>query len=112
MGIRKRKIITTVGPASFYKKNPDLDKEDIKTFVGYRVNILASKHPSWGYEKLFSELGEDVRSKLGLKNLAKKIDDKRKKKPAFVKKIKSKSSVKKEESTSLSKEINELLPKG
>ena len=96
----------------FYKDNSDLATKEIQPFVGFRASQLAAEHPDWSYEKLFKELGDDVRENLGLKKKAVELENGRKKKPAFVKKQKSKkpSSSSEKEETGIQKEIDKMMP--
>ena len=106
--VQERQRLTDIAD-KFYKKNDDLVNH--KAFVGFRVNMLANKHPDWSYTKLFDEVGDDVREQLGLKKMAKKIEkDRQKKKPAFVKKTKTKGKgAEKETRTDTQKEIDDLI---
>lgn len=54
--------------ADFYNTNKDLIPH--KQFVGYTVNDLMGKNPDWPMTKVFSELGKEVRSRIGLKQQA------------------------------------------
>lgn len=51
--------------AEFFKKNEDLLPH--REFVGYVANDLAGRNPDWSLGRLFEELGEEVRKRLGLK---------------------------------------------
>ena len=52
----------------FYKSNVDL--ATMKPFVSFVANDLAAKNPSWDTNKLFTELGKEVRTRAGLKAAA------------------------------------------
>jgi hypothetical protein len=76
-------IAVNMGAAKFYQDNPDLG--DKKEFVGYVTNDLIGKNPDWKMDKLFSELGKEVRTRLGLKEKATTVDRKATvARPAFV----------------------------
>lgn len=49
----------------FYTENKDL--ADKKAFVGHVANDLMGKNPGWTLDKLFGELGKEVKTRLGVK---------------------------------------------
>jgi len=53
------------GIDKFYTENKDL--ADKKQFVGHVANDLMGKNPGWNLNKLFGELGKEVRTRLGVK---------------------------------------------
>lgn len=76
-------ITVQTAKAKFYTDNADL--ADKAQFVGFVANDLMGKNPDWKIDKLFSELGKEVRTRLGLKEKA--ADGDRKgagARPAFV----------------------------
>jgi len=101
---QQTRITTLVN--QFYTDNPDLNK--FRPFVGSRLKTLASKHPDWSPEKMFEELGPDVRVQLGMRPKDSTKVEGKSKKPAFAKKPKVKGTVK-EENENLSGQEKEVL---
>ena len=52
----------------FFDANKDLTPH--RQFVGFVSNDLMGKNPGWSMDKLFSELGKEVRTRIGLKQQA------------------------------------------
>ena len=52
----------------FFDSNKDLATH--RQFVGFVSNDLMGKNPGWTTDKLFSELGKEVRTRIGLKQAA------------------------------------------
>jgi hypothetical protein len=95
----------------FFAANKDLAKH--KQFVSYVANDLGGKNPSWTVSKLFTELGGEVRKRIGLKAQAGGAapESKPTGKGAFPPTGKgARPPVKKpEQLTKLEKEINDLI---
>jgi len=53
--------------AEFYRENKDLVGN--KAFVGIVANDLAAKNPGWNMEKIISELGTEVRTRLRMSGI-------------------------------------------
>jgi hypothetical protein len=74
---------------AFYTDNEDLLKH--KPYVSFTAGQLASKHPDWDETKIFENLASASRKGLGIKEQARKVEDKRtKKKPALPDKTRTK----------------------
>ena len=54
----------------FFTSNKDLEAH--RQFVGFVSNDLMGKNPDWTVTKLFGELGKEVRTRIGLKQVADK----------------------------------------
>lgn len=61
--------------SKFYEANSDLKSH--KKFIGLVVNDLTSKNPDWNLDKLYEEVGPEVRKRLGLKVKALEKEEKK-----------------------------------
>jgi hypothetical protein len=106
----KEQIPVIMKTEEFFKENSDLT--DKRQFVGYVANELSGKNPEWKLDKLFSELGKEVRTRLGLKQEAQqKVTESRK--PAFARSGGSrKPSDAQLDPDSLEFQIADILPGG
>lgn len=62
--IVKSQVEVTTKVNSFFADNKDLLAH--REFVGFVSNDLQGKNPSWTLDKLFGELGKEVRTRIGL----------------------------------------------
>ena len=62
--IVKSQVEVTTKVNSFFADNKDLLAH--RQFVGFVSNDLQGKNPSWTLDKLFGELGKEVRTRIGL----------------------------------------------
>ena len=96
---------------AFYTDNEDLLKH--KPFVSFTAGQLASRHPDWDETKIFENLASSARKGLGIKEQARKVEDKRsKKKPALRDKTRTKRRRTGKESdkrTPVQKDIDTLM---
>ena len=95
---------------AFYTDNEDLLKH--KPFVSFTAGQLASKHPDWDETKIFENLASASRKGLGIKEQARKVEDKRKKtKPALRDKTRTKRRRKgnKDKRTPMQEDIDTLM---
>ena len=106
----KEQIPVIMKTEEFFRDNKDL--ADKRQFVGYVANELSGKNPDWKLDKLFTELGKEVRGRLGLKQEAQqKVTENRK--PAFVRSGGSrKPSDAQPDRDSLESQIADILPDG
>ena len=86
--LKRQKMFDNLVDA-FYTDNEDLLKH--KPYVSFTAGQLASKHPDWDETKIFENLASASRKGLGIKEQARKVEDKRrKKKPALRDKTRTK----------------------
>ena len=106
----KEQVPIILKTEQFFKDNTDLS--DKKQFVGFVANELSGKNPDWTVDKLFGELGKEVRTRLGLKQEAqKKVTEAPK--PAFVRSGGSRKPPDvKPDPDSLESQIASILPDG
>lgn len=109
--IKRQKMFDSLVDA-FYTDNEDLIKH--KAFVSFTANQLASRNPGWDETKIFESLASESRKGLGIKEHARKVEDKRKKKkPAVPGKTRTKrrrkTGGKDEKRTSKQIEIDNLM---
>lgn len=96
----------------FFVDNKDLTKH--KQFVGFVANDLGGKNPGWTVDKLFTELGGEVRKRIGIKTQAggaapgTQVTGKKGAFPPSGKGARPPAQ-KSEQLTSLEKEINDLI---
>ena len=108
--IKRQKMFDSLVEA-FYTDNEDLLKH--KAFVSFTASQLAARNPDWDETKIFESLASESRKGLGIKERARKVEDKRKKKkPAVPGKTRTKRrrvKGKNKKRTSKQTEIDDLI---
>ena len=104
----KQQSVIRAAVTAFYDENKDLD--GYRKLVGATINEVVAENPDWKMDKVFENAAEKTRKVLGLKKIAQKSKEgKKKKNPSFAK-PKGKSGKREVDKPSkLQKDIDNLL---
>lgn len=87
-----QRVELRIAASDFYRENPDLIP--YKQYMGVVANEVFGKDPNLGYEEGFKKTGEEVRKRLKIRrDTSQKAGGGTKRKPAFVKGVKSRKAV-------------------
>jgi hypothetical protein len=109
----KQSVPIILKTEKFFDDNKDLADSDKRKFVGYVANDLSGKNPDWNLDKLFTELGKEVRSRLGLKDVAQQKVTATGLKPAFARGSGGRKPTEVQpDLSSMESQILDILPEG